>query len=47
VNISDSCVYSKVIDSDCVIIYLYMDDVLIFGTSMRVVNETKKLFLSF
>jgi len=37
-------VYSKVIDSYCVIICLYVDDMLLFGTSMRVVNETEKLW---
>jgi len=31
VNTSDSYVYSKVIDSDCVIICLYLDDMLIFA----------------
>ena len=46
VNISDSCVYSKVIDSDCVIICVHVHDMLIFGTNMRVVNETKKLLSS-
>ena len=34
--------YSKVIGSDCVIICLYVDDMLIFSTNMHVVNETKK-----
>lgn len=42
-NTSDSCVYSKAIGSDCVIIHLDVDDMLIFGTSVHVVNKTKKL----
>ena len=46
VTTSDSCVYSKVIGSDCVIICLYVDDMLIFGTNIHVVNETKKLLSS-
>jgi len=46
VNLSDSCVYSKRIDSDCVLIYLYVDDMLILGTNLLVVNETKKLLFS-
>ena len=46
-NFSDSCVYSKLIGSDCVLICLYVDDMLIFGTNLLVVNETKKLLSSF
>lgn len=45
VNASDTCVYSKVIGFDCVIICLYVDDMLILGTNISVVNETKT-FLS-
>ena len=45
VNTSDSCIYSKVIECDCVIICLYVDDMLIFGNNVNFVNETK-LFLS-
>jgi len=45
-NLSDSCVYSKMIGSDCVLICLYVDDILIFGTNLLVVNETKKLLSS-
>ena len=41
VNGSNSCVYSKVFGSDCVIIYLYVDNILIFGTNVNLVNETK------
>ena len=48
VNSSDTCVYSKIIRSDRVIICLYMDDMLIFGPNMNVVNENKKfLFFKF
>jgi len=46
VKTSDSCVYSKLIGSDCVIICLYIDDMLIFGANVHVVNETKKLLSS-
>ena len=45
-NTSDSCVCSKVIGLDCVIICLYVDDMLIFGTSVHIVNEIKKLLSS-
>ena len=46
VNLSDSCVYSKLIGSDCVLICLYVDDMLIFGTNLHIVKETKKLLSS-
>jgi len=46
VILSDSCGYSKMIDSDCVLICLYVDDMLILGTNLLVVNETKKLLSS-
>ena len=45
VNSSNTCVYSKIIGSDCVIICLYVDDMLIFGPNVNVINETKN-FLS-
>ena len=43
---SYSCIYSKVIGFDCVIICLYVDDMLIFGTNVHVVKETQKLLSS-
>jgi len=36
----------KMVGSDYVIICLYVDDILIFGTNMSVVNEAKRLFSS-
>jgi hypothetical protein len=45
VNEGDSCVYSKHDSDGCVIICLYVDDMLIFGTNLDRVNETKS-FLS-
>ncbi|CAM8907407.1 unnamed protein product [Rhodiola kirilowii] len=45
-NQSDKCVYSKFDDSgNGVIICLYVDDMLIFGTNMKCINQTKE-FLS-
>lgn len=41
----ERCIYTKLVNGDCVIICLYVDDMLIFGTSMSVVLETKS-FLS-
>ena len=40
VNEGDSCVYSKHDSFGCVIICLYVDDMLIFGTNLDRVNET-------
>ena len=37
----DKCVYTKCNDSECVILSLYVDDILIFGTSLDIVCETK------
>ena len=42
-NISDYCVYSKLIGLDCVIIRPYVNDMLIFSTHVHVVYESKKL----
>ena len=46
VNRADACVYSKMFGNDCVIICLYVDDMLIFGTHMRAIDETKALLSS-
>ena len=42
----DKCVYTKCIDRECVIIALYVDDMLIFGTSLDVVHSTKRFLAS-
>ena len=47
INKVDKCVYSKSFDSNTyVIICLYVDDMLIFGTSMKVINMTKSFLAS-
>ncbi|GAA0141146.1 transmembrane signal receptor [Lithospermum erythrorhizon] len=46
VNNSDSCMYSEVFRSDCVIICLYVDDMLILGNTLDVVNKTRELLSS-
>jgi len=43
-NDADKCVYSKSENGECVIICLYVDDMLIFGTCIDIVSRTK-LFL--
>lgn len=45
VNASDTCLYSKKCGPECVIICLYVDYMLICGTSMDVILDTKN-FLS-
>ena len=45
INESDKCIYYKYNDGVCVIIYLYVDDLLIFGSTLEIIKETKN-FLS-
>ncbi|KAK8635371.1 hypothetical protein V6N13_004110 [Hibiscus sabdariffa] len=45
VNGSDACLYSKMFGTDCVIISLYVDDMLIFSPNIKSINKTKS-FLS-
>ena len=45
INEADMCVYYRHGGGDSVILCLYVDDILIFGTSMIVINEVKS-FLS-
>ena len=42
INDVDKCIYNKYEDNTCIVIYLYVDDMLIFGTSLEAVCETKK-----
>ena len=42
----DKCVHTKCIEKKCVIIALYLDDMLIFGTSLSVVYSTKRFLAS-
>ena len=42
----DKCVYIKCTGKECVIIALYVDDMLIFGTSLSMVHGTKRLLAS-
>ena len=45
-NTADKCIYSKFTNEYGVIICLYVDDMLIFGTNMIGINETKKFLMS-
>ena len=42
----DKCVYTNCTEKECVIIALYVDDMLIFGTSLSVVHSTKRFLAS-
>ena len=42
----DKCVYTKYTGKECVIIALYADDMLIFGTSLSVAHNTKRFLTS-
>ncbi|KAK8570584.1 hypothetical protein V6N13_032201 [Hibiscus sabdariffa] len=44
-NGSDACLYSKMFGTDCVIISLYVDNMLIFSPNIESINKTKS-FLS-
>ena len=45
-NESDKCIYYKSFGDSHVIICLYVDDLLIFGTNMQVIEVTKALLKS-
>ncbi|OMO94271.1 Reverse transcriptase, RNA-dependent DNA polymerase [Corchorus capsularis] len=45
-NTADKCIYSKITSEYGVVICLYVDDMLIFGTNMIGINETKKFLTS-
>ena len=46
INDVDKCIYNKVETMSCIIICLYVDDMLIFGTNIQVVIETKSFLRS-
>ena len=46
INECDKCVYIKTYANSCVFVYLYVDDMLIMGTSKDVIMSTKKLLSS-
>ena len=46
INDVDKCIYRKVENNSCIIICLHVDDMLIFGTNLQVVIETKSFLRS-
>ena len=45
INDYDKCVYLKVFNDACVILYLYVDDILIFGKKSRSYYRNKNIFV--
>ena len=45
INQTNACVYHKVDGNNIVILCLYVDDILIFGSDMQIINDIKN-FLS-
>ncbi|KAL4018655.1 hypothetical protein IC575_022262 [Cucumis melo] len=43
VNESDKCIYYKTEGRLCIIICLYVDDMLIFGSNLHVINDAKSM----
>ena len=46
INECDKCVYVKSTNDSHVIVCLYVDDMLIMGTSNNIINSTKKMLRS-
>ena len=46
INKCDKCVYVKIINHECVIVCLYVDDMMIMGTNRSVIKSTKKMLNS-
>jgi hypothetical protein len=46
VNEADKCVCYRFGGGEGVILCLYVDDILIFGTSLNVIKEVKEFFVS-
>ena len=45
-NDVDKCIYNKVENNSCIVICLYIDDMLIFGSNLQVVPKTKSFLRS-
>lgn len=45
-NECDKCIYYKTCENAHVIISLYVDDLLIFGSNLHIINETKNMLYS-
>ena len=43
INECDKCVYTKTVENVYIIVYLYVDDMLILGTNIEVIKSTKRI----
>ena len=43
INKCDKCVYTKIVGYACIIICLYVDDMLILETNIKVIKSTKRM----
>ena len=39
----NECVYTKTVENACIIICLYVDDMLILGTNIEIIKSTKRM----
>ncbi|XP_020258311.1 uncharacterized protein LOC109834691 [Asparagus officinalis] len=42
----DKCIYSKVRGDSCILLCIYVDDILLFGSNIGIINETKSILSS-
>ena len=43
INECDKCVYTKIIENVCIIVCLYVDNMLILGTNIEIIKFTKRM----
>ena len=43
INECDKCVYTKTVENACIIVCLYVDDMLILATNIEIIKSTKKM----
>ena len=43
INECNKCVYTKIVTNACIIVCLYVDDMLILGTNIEIIKSTKRM----
>ena len=43
INECDKCVFTKTVGNACIIVCLYVDDMLILGTNIEIIKSTKRM----
>ena len=43
INECDKCVCTKTVENACIIVCLYVDDMLILGTNIEIIKSTKRM----